>query len=575
MSHREQEGTSQVVRLLRIEAINFDQAIGDTNQLSVIRGGALAMREVIASIAVILDNYALFEDSVEIQAISTGGSIGIFVVKANDSQQQEIRAMVERYLHGEKLSEQGGDSISNLAPLLCFAVASEAINSDKTVIQEIEFSAFNKANERALTEIRLAQLRQSSIVHHSYPSKKVCAWDGLRSADQGLGSAEGGKIPVSNSVFQRYKFGRDAKQNGPLYRFYERELTKATAETDRESNQTLGTLRQIFSGGGVADDSTGEETDIAGSFPRDFADICGPSVESRHATKLAVIYADGNKFGDLSRKTIESVEDYRKWDEALQRERASFLKRLLEWLHKRRPPNKNAPIPLEVLLWGGDEVMYVLPAELALEGVARFFEFNQGMKWNGVLLTHSLGLVICSYKTPIHRVKALAVDLAENVKSELGSDVQEQKNAWQYAVLESVDTPTDLDTFYRKRYDALATSLAPILVEGSQSFEEQLETVRNIHPKLPRSQLYMMARELSENPVSNDAIKRFEQVTGTTFQELSKEIRKIFPTLKTVKANHANAWNLVHWAELFDYWPVEVTGEEFDEEGRSPKEATQ
>ena len=57
---------------IRVEAVNICNAIADTNNISIIRGGSLLLKQAIEDIK------KKFEK--EVEAISTGASIGVFRV---------------------------------------------------------------------------------------------------------------------------------------------------------------------------------------------------------------------------------------------------------------------------------------------------------------------------------------------------------------------------------------------------------------------------------------------------------------------------------------------------------------
>ena len=80
-------------------------------------------------------------------------------------------------------------------------------------------------------------------------------------------------------------------------------------------------------------------------------------------------------------------------------------------------------VRIETLLWGGDELIWVVPAWCGMEAVQFFFD-NTNTKdavWevNGRRLTHAAGVVFCSCRAPIRSVVKLAKELAESVKDHL------------------------------------------------------------------------------------------------------------------------------------------------------------
>ncbi|MBK6744819.1 MAG: hypothetical protein IPG66_18440 [Hydrogenophilales bacterium] len=109
------------------------------------------------------------------------------------------------------------------------------------------------------------------------------------------------------------------------------------------------------------------------------------------------------------------------------------------WL---KPPPGEA-IRLEILLWGGDEMMFVVPAWKGW-WLLDFF-FSKSEDWEAPVgeqsdrLHHAAGLVFCHHNAPIARVKHLAKNLAELVKTTLGDD-KPNRSGCAYLALESFDS---------------------------------------------------------------------------------------------------------------------------------------
>lgn len=166
----------------------------------------------------------------------------------------------------------------------------------------------------------------------------------------------------------------------------------------------------------------------------------------------------------------------------------------------------------EVLLWGGDELMVVVPAWCGAALLAKFFALTAnwtpdipstlatGLKTGDKPalttdghMTHGAGLVFCHVKTPIARIRALANDLADRAKDALGASVA---NVYEVAALESIDYPAEsLDDYYRNRFGTAASQrwrprLAP-------SDEQALSALRAGLVNLPRRQVYDLAQQIA------------------------------------------------------------------------------
>lgn len=98
---------------------------------------------------------------------------------------------------------------------------------------------------------------------------------------------------------------------------------------------------------------------------------------------MAVIYADGNHFGK-KQSALSDSKLLKAWDDALQHSRKAMLKALLE--QARIDPlwhendSLDAPIRLETLLWGGDELIWVVPAWKGFEAARTVLRAEQNLE---------------------------------------------------------------------------------------------------------------------------------------------------------------------------------------------------
>jgi len=89
----------------------------------------------------------------------------------------------------------------------------------------------------------------------------------------------------------------------------------------------------------------------------------------------------------------------------------------------------------ELLQWGGDELLFVVPAWLGLPVLQQFF--RQVYTWRDKPLTHSAGMVLCPRKTPIARAQKLAEELTDWCKLH-----SRKEDLYATLILESIDYPT-------------------------------------------------------------------------------------------------------------------------------------
>jgi hypothetical protein len=81
-------------------------------------------------------------------------------------------------------------------------------------------------------------------------------------------------------------------------------------------------------------------------------------------------------------------------------------------------------IRFEMLLWGGDEMTFIVPARLGWEVAEAIVEqIDDSWVINDKKLTAAIGLVFCHHDAPIARIRALADRLVTHLKETSGRDV--------------------------------------------------------------------------------------------------------------------------------------------------------
>jgi hypothetical protein len=147
--------------------------------------------------------------------------------------------------------------------------------------------------------------------------------------------------------------------------------------------------------------------------PTDFDEILSDAgVSEQIANKLAVIAADGIGGGKLR----ELYGDGAEFSEAMADMRAELAEALNLWAI-----NKGAHVisgdklvpRFDALLWGGDDMTFVMPAWLALPFLEVFFRVTEGYTFKPKghqpqRLYHRAACIIANKKTPIRQMRALA-----------------------------------------------------------------------------------------------------------------------------------------------------------------------
>ncbi|WP_295882863.1 hypothetical protein [uncultured Thiohalocapsa sp.] len=521
--------------LLRIEAINLDQVLADTDQLSVIRGGGLLALHAVQlrdpagtrPLPVRIDSDAGPLD-VALESISLGASVGLyrFALPAGRA------ALAARVV--DSVAEQLGSHY----PHHNCVVDSEPLGDDP--------ADFRKARERLIARQRLRQLRQPTPVLVAEPGPCPCAWDDLRPAavEQPRKPGADGDARsawLSASVHHRYAYGREQKQ-------------------------------------GFLNDTTGLDL----QYTEDFETLAGRFHDRRLQHKLAVLYFDGNDFGKLQ-AGCHSRASLKAFDDQLRAARKLLLRRLLNHLAGNddafyRPPDQPDTEPrlrFELLLWGGDELLFVVPAWLGLDALFCTYRAMADWTWQDPQacapsgkppppkhLTHAGALIFCDRKTPIDRMTQLARDLAEQgVKA--APHGGRDHNLFEYLILESIDFPAEPPaTYFRRRYRHLSSERRPLspLPEAAACIAE-LARLRDAG-RIPHGPLHEGALRIARGDdcaapadAAGALMADLERRVAAAGDDAERDLTQLTATLKRLfpQERQTDAWRWVHLAELWDY----------------------
>lgn len=514
--------------LLRMEAINLDATILDTNDLSTRRGGSYMLLQAVRDVE--------REFSGQLKAISTGASVGLFAIEGQDRPDEfehRVREFVTQhplYMHAT------------------FVVT--AVSYD---------SGFKLAHERAIAAGRWQQMQSLSVssawavppdldaenVLAVGAIEAVCEIDEVRPATVRDYMPGQTKTAFGTSVWRR-RFdvhgGRALRQT-----FYERELVGHGVDANYTFTADLETLARLP------------------PCPPD----ADPGIPSTLDNKIALFYADGNGFGRIQ-AACDCPDKLQKWDTHLKAERREFLANLLAFVSTQEPwLTGDRKLRLETLLWGGDELMFVVPAWCGLELADRFFSAMASLRDpNGdpnKPLTHAAGLVFAHRSAPIGRLQSLAWHLAEKGKAD---DKQKNLDTLTWVVLESFDhAGADLDGYLASRYPIAAVrptwarlQLTPPLLTALRN---QMPALRNM---LPRSQIVRAVERLVDGRQSSDRLlRRSYHAIGTADE--SDAFASLWLALTDhqwsgLPATEASTLevDLAAWTVMLELWDYAVAG---------------
>jgi hypothetical protein len=498
---------------IRVEAQNLLSTVLDTDKLSVTRGGSLRWREAMVGLAQRLRYCA----QIDLHPVSTGASIGEFTCDIDPSD------AVKRVLRYDY-------------PELTFALSA------------------GQSRDMCQLGTRWQQFQQLTVAPERGCAEEICDFTKIRAASASVTAQENGDSvkAIGWNVQQRHEFGRSEKQaNGQKFEF----------QVLPRQNKPDFTPLQRFYARETGQKEIGEHDISALIFNNEFSEIAtGFPFKALH-NKLAVFYADGNKF---SRFVVNKKDDeLTSFDKAMTQMRQQLLATLLAWVVKQCDffgPDK--PIPFEVLLWGGDEYTFVLPAWLGWEFTHRFFEATKNWEFAGKPLSHAAGLVFCHHKTPIGRIRDLANELADGVKADAP-----MQNAFDYLVLESLDFPAQsIDDYWAARVNAaVAAARHPLRPNHAWINETPPDIANNSAVQalasLKNHQIYRLAQALAKNSMINfeDAVTRLK-LSGVDDAQVNAA-RALFPAATASGSElDRDKWLWIHLRELGQYLCPEMDG---------------
>jgi len=235
--------------------------------------------------------------------------------------------------------------------------------------------------------------------------------------------------------------------------------------------------------------------------------------------KMALIYLDGNAFGSRRDKFNTSVESYQKFSTYLEIRRARLLAAVLDWMLDKpamiRPATPDDPrrrLRFETLLWGGDEILWVLPAAFGWELMgliqAHLTDWRPAEALAGMLkpnnippsaleapLTHAAGLLFCDDKAPIRITRKLVIDLGDAGKVNDADGKRAEENSVQALALEGADWAGISLTDLHQRWLGLSDDAKAVFSLQGGDWPEITRLIRLAKAKVGQSQLRRLYQE--------------------------------------------------------------------------------
>lgn len=420
--------------------------------------------------------------NITLDSISTGASSGLFSFDATrDEDAESARKNVEKMLTKDHYLKHA-----------TFVVDVLPASGD-----------FRMDRERLIAANRWRQMQSPSVTVPGAGSD-VCYVDMVRPATRRQDFKDKKNVPISESVIARRCYGIEKKQS-----FYE------------------------------------SLTDIKADFVLDLDKLTDyPRMENLHH-KMAVIYIDGNGFGKIQEK-LKTPKSLNSWDTKIRGFRKNLLKQLL---------NKTINIPewtwngegertrhrMETLLWGGDEILLVVPAWVGWWTLSFFFNNARTWIFEQKNLKHAAGLVFCHHKAPIHRVKDLAKSLADSVKQK-----DRSKNLFAYQVFESFDHTGSNTDKYRMNLCPPGMDTGSLILDGENmdKISECIQTLKDT--EFSRSKIHAILYSILRGRKSEA-----DALTARVMKDISPDTKNMLDTLSNLLNGENMRW--LHIADLWDY----------------------
>jgi hypothetical protein len=531
--------------LLRVEAVNLDGFMGDSQDLSTVRGGSLILLDTVEGLA---------GRHKELRKVFTGASVGLFQFDAADDQAAEAL--------GNSLAEE----LAGNAPGV--AGANTRYATFQVAVTAVADGGFHKASARLQTQIRVQQLQSPTVVL----PKAADHWDGVCEVDD--------IRPAEDTMY---------RQGGVANRKAEEKMKVSLATLSRR-RYGIDRKHQFL--------VSRQACDAAQEVVNDFEQLTDYPPAGLLHRKLALIFLDGNKFGNFGRN-CRTPEESRAWSSFVQQNQDAFLRHLLSLLdvqgdmtpwrwsgevvtNNGTTKHKNRSFRLEVLRWAGDDLIFVVPAWCGWKVLGEFYRVFGTLpgvdgnpptlrSWQGTEVTHSGSIIFAHHNAPIQPLMRLAEKLVRGAKDRGSSDM------FACQVLESFDNlGTDVDEARVRGLAGVFRGHPELLILKGGDMESAFEAFGKISAVVPKKIIYDVLREIrAADPDPETVQKRLAAYPGATAltqllaEKLEQTVQKrlapypgargffeafretLIPTGPDTGLRSAAAW--FHLSQLWDY----------------------
>ena len=366
----------------------------------------------------------------ELQVISTGASVGIF--RITDSTENEKNLILKKVL---------GYLQCTYGDFATFVYE---------VLQREEGEKLNNVIKRLTAGCFWQQYQTPSIVFpNTFGSVGECFLDGVRPSEPN---------PIAIGSVERY-----------ISKAVEVRRTKGIKLRNDLYTKLLGGKNNV-------------------KFTDDIEELAG-------GEEIAFIHFDGNKFGKIREEYYDGTdkdENYLKFDIAVQ---DCLQKKALEKiLHITTDPVNTSfrtaddKVRLETLMWGGDEIEWIVPAGQAWLVLNAFFQQAVESPFQSadnklVPLTYSAGVVFCKHNIPILQVRRYAEQLCSLAKKNKPINYKED-NCFAFINMASFDIVNrDVESFLKKYHNPATIQDFIITFSEMPTLYDSLSVIKKWFPK--------------------------------------------------------------------------------------------
>ncbi len=473
---------------LRLEGVNLNRFVYDTTNLNAVRGGGLLL----------LDAPERVRERFNFDRVATGASSGLYSFEADDiTQAESVCKQVRDFLDQDSNYKHATFVVDILA----------AGDEEDFPIDHEKLLALNRWQQMNAPSLAVPATNSGfhdpceiDLVRPAYRKRKI--------------KIKGENKSVSRSIRQRVTYGRRKKQS-----FFE--------------------------------ERSGIRIPRHPAFAFDLDELTSDEKQGLLNHKMAVIYLDGNGFGKIRDEICKTREKLIEFDTRLKDGQKQWLVSLIELMESEEGwiSNKDR-YRIEVLLWGGDEIIWVVPAWKGWQTLALLFETARSWeKFGDHRLTHAAGIVFCHHNAPINRIKELVEKLADLAKTK-----DRRSDLFAYEVLESFDYVSGNLLDYRKERcpQPIDPDLDPdpsILILSPDGMEGIIAHARKLKDVIPRRKLTAIVRELlRKNPgeVRKKKLENLDEELRSAIESAGakdslKEITSFFNKDKEARWLHLDA----------------------------------